>query len=195
MAQRLRSDGQAVYLALADVDSPNDATLADDTRDLVAIARTHARNVGVNLPIKRDDLTGLTTDQQLQFVLDLYKVSRVVPEDASIETMQAHWDVFLATLRVTRSYCYEPFDGPIALFLAEELDYRRLVDFEVKPDYVLDKETLSGFENRAKAWDDYSTIPTKVYKVPGFHSLMALEPYVEVWAERILEWMEEAESR
>jgi thioesterase domain-containing protein len=190
MAQRLFRAGHQVHLALIDAEQPNEPTSTDDTRDLFAIARTHARNVGVELPLRRDDLASLSTDEQLLHVLRQYKKCEVVPPDTTIETMRSHWGVFLATLRITRSYRFEPYGGTIALFLAEELDYQRLADMEVTAGFQVSAEMLAEFRDRAKAWYDYSPHPIEVVTVPGYHSMMALEPNVRSLAERLRAWIE-----
>jgi thioesterase domain-containing protein len=192
MAQRLLRAGHEVHLALMDVDEPNEPTPTDDTRDLFAIARTHARNVGVELPLHRDDLEGLTRDEQLLHVLNQYKLCEVVPADTTLDTMRTDWDVFLSTLRITRGYRFEPYGGTIALFLAEELDFQRLADMEVAVDFQISEEMAAEFRDRAHAWDRYSPYPIEVVTVSGYHSMMALEPNARILAEHLRAWIEKS---
>lgn len=169
MALQLEHQGEKVaLLALMDTPAPTpDLKLGhsnvDDATYLVGLASNIERFSGYNLSISYVDLETLSTEEQLNYVLERLKIVKVLPAEAKLKQLRGLLQVFKANDQ-TQYLPQSIYTDPITIFQASD---------------------NHNFGTSLKGWEKLSKAPVETYSVPGDHISMMTEPHVQVLAEKL----------
>jgi amino acid adenylation domain-containing protein len=169
MALQLQHQGEKVaLLALMDTPAPTpDLKLGnsdvDDATYLVGLASNIERFSGYKLSISYEDLETLSTEEQLNYVLERLKIVNILPAEAKLKQLRGLLQVFKANDQ-TQYLPQSIYADPITLFRA------------------LDSH---DFGANLQGWEKLSTATVETFSVPGDHISMMTEPHVQVLAEKL----------
>jgi surfactin family lipopeptide synthetase A len=169
MALQLEHQGEKVaLLALMDTPAPTpDLKLGnsdvDDATYLVGLASNIERFSGHKLSISYIDLETLSTEEQLNYVLERLKMSNILPREAKLKQLRGLLQVFKANDQ-TQYLPQSIYTDSITIFQA------------------LDNH---NFGDLSEGWEKLSKAPLRTYSVSGDHISMMTEPHVQILAEKL----------
>ena len=173
MAQQLKAQGEKIaLLTLIDTPGPGQMPVLateDDTAILVYLL-----GVGFNLSLSMDVLQKLEPDKQLVYFLEQVKIAkRVVPPDFGLPQIRQFLDLFKIHAQAMRNYVPQTYGGQIIFFRATE-------------------QNAVNAKNPELPWIDVAGVGVEVREVRGNHITMNYPPHVQVMAEQLRAYLDEA---
>ncbi|NEO29894.1 MAG: amino acid adenylation domain-containing protein [Symploca sp. SIO3C6] len=180
MAQQLQQQGETVaLLALFDLPAliPSSAPKQldwDDTRWLTNIAHILEMLSGKNLDISSEAIKPLTPEEQLNYLKQQMETVNLLPPNSGIERLRGIVQTIKADELAFMSYVPKGgYIGPITLFRTSKVYQDELDLFSKIP------------TDSTWGWNQCSSQPVAVEVVPGTHTTMLAEPYVQVLAGKL----------
>ncbi|NER51477.1 MAG: amino acid adenylation domain-containing protein, partial [Symploca sp. SIO1A3] len=175
MAQQLLQQGVEVsLLALLDPWVP---ILLDPNKEIDnlymrgVLSRYFGGMFGVTDLVTEDELLGLNSEEQIEFIIDKAEQLKLFPQEATREQNRRFVDVIIGTLKATYTYKRRPYPGKVTVFRAQE-----------KHPHGIDSQLV---------WVEMYAIldvaDMEVVMVPGNHFTFIKEPNTQVLAERLSE--------
>ncbi|NER94970.1 MAG: amino acid adenylation domain-containing protein [Symploca sp. SIO1B1] len=175
MAQQLLQQGVEVsLLALLDPWVP---ILLDPNKEIDnlymrgVLSRYFGGMFGVIDLVTEDELLGLNSEEQIEFIIDKAEQLKLFPQEATREQNRRFVDVIIGTLKATYTYKRRPYPGNVTVFRAQE-----------KHPHGIDSQLV---------WVEMYAIldvaDMEVVMVPGNHFTFIKEPNTQVLAERLSE--------
>ncbi len=175
MAQQLLQQGEEVsLLALLDPWVP---ILLDPNKKIDnlymrgVLSRYFGGMFGRTDLVTQDELLGLSSEEQIEFIIDKAERLELFPKEATREQNRRFVDVIIGTLKATYSYKRRPYPGKVTVFRAQE-----------KHPHGIDPQLV---------WVEMYVIldvaDMEVVMVPGNHFTFIKEPNNKVLAERLSE--------
>ena len=182
IAQQLYNQNQAVsLLAILDTVAPSfDSELNERTHDSDAVlfdwATQAAEATEKKLSLTLEEFRQLHPEAQLEFVLDQLRATRLFAGDIKLRQARREIKIYQAHARALRNYRPRVYPGPITLFRSSEMAdnkaYRNMYEHP-------------SFADPAMGWGPLSTEPIEIYRVPGHHSQIVIEPNVQIVAQHM----------
>jgi len=177
MAQQLLQQGQEVsLLALLDPWVP---ILLDPNKKIDnlymrgVLSRYFGGMFGQTNLVTQDELSGLSSEEQIEFIIDKAEKLELFPKEATREQNRRFVDVIIGTLKATYAYKRRPYPGKATVFRAQE-----------KHPHGIDPQLV---------WVEMYAIldvaDMEVVMVPGNHFNFIKEPNNKVLAERLSEYL------
>ncbi|WP_193196875.1 non-ribosomal peptide synthetase [Nostoc sp. MG11] len=194
MAQQLQVQGHQVeLLVIIDTTAPTsnerqtrlDCLDWDHARWLIDLIKIVEVTLATKMDISYNTLRSLPVDEQLKYVLQLLKMVNMLPPNAETtqlkNMMQAYKANSLSLIDYVPQHIYP--DQITLLRASEPLgeNYVRKL-----PDEMLQDSTLG--------WNEFSGEPVNVDFLPGNHVTMMAEPHVQVLAERLKVFIQQAQA-
>jgi thioesterase domain-containing protein len=151
----------------------------DDTTLLLIIARDLGHQRGMELPVTFDSLQHLQPDEKFNYVLRELTKAKILTDDVSQTWLQHHIQGYRARMSAVQNYSASLYPGPITLFRAGD------ADAEVEEHF--DEAMRRELRDPTFGWGKLSTLPVETHNIPGNHSVIVLEPNVQILAERLTE--------
>ncbi len=190
MARQLTSAGENVpLLVIMDTPAPDivgKIANLDDTTLLLIIARDLGHQRGLDLPVTFDSLSGLPPEEKFNYVLNELGKANILTDEVSQTWLRRHIDGYRARMSAVQNYSPGIYSGRITLFRATDLDD------EVQERF--DETMRTQLRDPTFGWDKLSTQPVEIHDIPGNHSVIVLEPHVQVLAERLSACISKTES-
>nr|WP_293083261.1 thioesterase domain-containing protein [Okeania sp. SIO3B5] len=175
MAQQLVQQGQEVsLLALLDPWAP---ILLDPNKKIDnlymrgVLSRYFGGMFGITNLVTEEELKGLSSEEQIEFIIDKAENLKLFPEEATREQNRRFIDVIIGTLKATYAYKRRPYPGKVTVFRGQE-----------KHPHGIDPQLV---------WVEMYAIldvaDMEVVMVPGNHFTFIKEPHIKVLAERLSE--------
>ncbi|NEP57336.1 MAG: amino acid adenylation domain-containing protein [Symploca sp. SIO2G7] len=124
MAQQLLHQGQEVsLLALLDPWTP---ILLDPNKKIDnlymrgVLSRYFGGMFGITDLVTEDELLGLNSEEQIEFIIDKAEKLKLFPQEANREQNRRFIDVIIGTLKATYTYQRRPYPGKVTVFRARE---------------------------------------------------------------------------
>ncbi|MEO1374539.1 MAG: amino acid adenylation domain-containing protein, partial [Cyanobacteria bacterium J06635_10] len=124
MAQQLLQQGQEVsLLALLDPWVP---ILLDTNKKIDnlymrgVLSRYFGGMFGITNLVTEDELIGLNSEEQIEFIIDKAEKLKLFPQSATREQNRRFIDVIIGTLKATYTYKRQPYPGKVTVFRAQE---------------------------------------------------------------------------
>lgn len=173
IAQQLVAQGQDVsLLALLDPWVP---ILLDPNKQIDSLymrgvlSRYFGGMFGMTNLVTEEELTGLSSEEQIEFIIDKAENLGLFPQEASREQNRRFIDVIIGTLKATYCYKRRPYPGKVTVFRAKE-----------KHPHGIDPQLV---------WVEMYVIldgaDIEVVMVPGDHFTLIQEPNIKVLAESL----------
>ncbi|WP_293158417.1 non-ribosomal peptide synthetase [Okeania sp. SIO2C9] len=177
MAQQLVQQGQEVsLLALLDPWVP---ILLDPNKKIDnlymrgVLSRYFGGMFGITNLVREDELIGLSSEEQIEFIIDKAEKLELFPQAATREQNRRFIDVIIGTLKATYSYKRRPYPGKVTVFRAEE-----------KHPHGIDPQLVW-----VEMYAILDVFDMEVVMVPGNHFTFIKEPNNKVLAERLSEYL------
>ena len=175
MGQQLLQQGQEVsLLALLDPWVP---ILLDPNKKIDnlymkgVLSRYFGGMFGITDLVTEDELLGLKSEEQIEFIIDKAEKLKLFPKEATREQNRRFIDVIIGTLKATYTYKRRPYPGKVTVFRAQE-----------KHPHGIDPQLV---------WVEMYAIldvaDMEVVMVPGNHFTFIKESNNKVLAERLSE--------
>lgn len=175
MGQQLLQQGQEVsLLALLDPWVP---ILLDPNKKIDnlymkgVLSRYFGGMFGVTDLVTENELLGLSSEEQIEFIIDKAEKLKLFPKEATREQNRRFIDVIIGTLKATYTYKRRPYPGKVTVFRAQE-----------KHPHGIDPQLV---------WVEMYAIldvaDMEVVMVPGNHFTFIKESNNKVLAERLSE--------
>ncbi|MEG4499157.1 beta-ketoacyl synthase N-terminal-like domain-containing protein [Microcoleus sp. F10-C6] len=173
MAQQLNAQGEKIaLLTLIDTPGPDQMPVLateDDTAILVYLL-----GVGFNLSLSMEVLQKLEPEEQLLYFLEQVKIAnRVVPPDFGVPQIRQFLHLFKVHAQAMRNYIPQNYPGRIIFFRANE-------------------QNEVNHNNPELPWIEVASGGVEVQEVPGNHITMNYPPHVQVMAEQLRVYIDEA---
>lgn len=173
MARQLLEQGEEVgLLAMLDPWVP---VLLDPNKQIDnlylkgVLSRYFGGIFGVGDLVREEELSGLSSQEQIEFILSKAEKLGLFPQEASREQNRRFLDVIIGTLKATYTYKRRPYPGKVTVFRARE-----------KHPHACDPQLV---------WVELYAIldaaDVEVVMVPGDHFTFLKEPNLGVLAERL----------
>lgn len=123
MARQLQALGAEVeILALIDSFNPTvlNKTKQDEAMQAVSFAKHLSRSFDKELSVSEEKLQQLELDEQLNYILEVAKILKILPSEMGLEQIQQLFAVFQANIQAMHGYVPQPYSGSLTLFCAEE---------------------------------------------------------------------------
>ncbi len=183
MAQQLtRANQEVALLVIMDTPAPDIVGRIadlDDTTLLLIIARDLGHQRGMELPVTFDSLQHLQPDEKFNYVLRELSKAKILTDDVSQTWLQHHIQGYRARMSAVQNYSASLYPGPITLFRAGD------ADAEVEEHF--DEAMRRELRDPTFGWGKLSTLTVEIHNIPGNHSVIVLEPNVQILAERLTE--------
>lgn len=175
MARQLQEQGEVVaLLALIDTYAPQGMPDAngegedvwEDATLYVMFMQGLADHFGKKLALDPGDWQGLARDDLLVRVLQRLQQEGILPPDAETSHIQHYLQVYLSNGRALDNYIPQPLQMPVVLFRATSEPVHEYFD-----------ETLN--------WNRWLTASPLIYDVPGDHTSIMFDPYVQILAQKL----------
>lgn len=180
MAQQLLGIGEQVaLLALFDGGSPLVTQKAKSRSDAVLLAgvgRDLAREAGINLSLPHEEIRQLSSERGITHILEKLKRFGLVPPEVGLSWVSRLLNGIRLRTQTIQDYSPEPYSGKITLFRSAEIEpesanaWRQL---GVDP------------EERDRGWGLLAKGGIDIIAVPGYHTTVLKEPYVQVLAKEL----------
>jgi non-ribosomal peptide synthase protein (TIGR01720 family) len=181
IAQQLYNQNQAVsLLGILDTVAPSfDREQNERTHDPDAVlfsgATRAAEASGKKLSLTLEEFRQLHLEAQLDFVLDQSRANRVV-SDTKLRQARRSLKIYQYHGRAVRNYRPRVYPDRITLFRSSEK-----VDIEAYQNMY----DHPSFADPAMGWGPLSTEPIEIYRVPGHHGQIVIEPSVRIMAQQM----------
>jgi thioesterase domain-containing protein len=190
IAQQLRRRNQEVgLLALLDTVMPAAYLHPEvqverlDTSDSAMVQEIISRK---NFSV-REDISTLTPEEQLAYVLEEGKKAHFVPADTDLERFRRLRHIHLMNVHAIKSYTPEVYPGQIDMFRAVE---------SMEPEVpVQESAVFSTGWTLTGGWEALTSEGVMVHEIPGKHKEMMSEPNVHFVANALKVCLERVESR
>jgi glutamate-1-semialdehyde aminotransferase/thioesterase domain-containing protein/acyl carrier protein len=180
MAQQLQKQGhQVALLSLLDSpapDSSNQPVDIEDDLDTIALANFAmdiAGSAGNNLSVSYDKFQQLEPDEQLNYVLEQLQMANLMPANVDLQQFRLFSKVYKSNFRASKSYVPQVYPNRMIFFRASDGGSDHLDD----PSW---------------GWSKLSSEPVETLTVPGNHYTMLAKPHVQVLAEQLKAYLNEA---
>lgn len=185
MAQQLRRSGETVgLLALLDGPSPLVARKGERRSDVVmmaGLARSMARQSGVELSLPHEELQALPPDEALAHILAELHEARLLPAGVDLAWVRQALRGVRLREEALQLYEPEPYDGTITLFRSSETEIESARAW---------REMGVDVEDPTRGWEELSTRPVEICYVPGYHATILTLPNVRILAARLRECLD-----
>ncbi|NJK48665.1 amino acid adenylation domain-containing protein [Candidatus Gracilibacteria bacterium] len=210
MAQQLRSSGHEVaLLAILDAPAPlsTDKPIGidwDDATWLVQIARVVERLLGEKLEISDEILQSLEPTAQLNYFKERLQMVNLLPPDAGITQIRGLVEVYRANCQAHYELPQKIYPTQIILFRASEINFDENIGVREtlpsknelgvqalkatskdRPSASCDFMNSEILDRSTWGWSQFSSVPVKIYSLPGDHITMTTEPHVQVLAKQL----------
>jgi amino acid adenylation domain-containing protein len=188
MAQQLQRQGEAIgLLALIDTPAPSFINKAIDDATLFAgRIREIGREIGINLPITRDEIKHLDREGQINYLIDYLRQNGLLSEDMDEGWIGRYLEGLRARERAVLVYKPDYCEGRITLFRASEIE----------PDAVeMNQQQGLDINDPSLGWEQLASEPVEVHYIPGFHDTIMFEPNVEFLAAKLKACIERVEVK
>ncbi|MGH9668055.1 MAG: alpha/beta fold hydrolase, partial [Bryobacteraceae bacterium] len=182
MSQQLRRDGGKVAL-LTIFDTPAPSAVRtnvrkdwDDAQWLAAIAHEIGVFLGRDLEVTREVLAALDPEESLRLILDRIRKASGDLAPVGERDLRAQLKVYKANFQMKYTPPQEVYRVPIALFQA--------VDSEPEEE-IPSPEVAALRASKAWGWERFSSTAPRIFKVPGNHLTMLLEPHVRTLVDHL----------
>ncbi len=190
MAQQLQKQGHEVALvAILDAEAPLPGRHQigvdwDEAQWLSRIVNIIERFLGKNLNISDETLHSLSPDEQLKYIGERLRMIDILPPEAGIRQVRGLLQVFKANYQAHARY------------VPQDIYRRRITLFRASEVYTEDatNDRPSILREPTWGWKQMSVKPVEVQVVPGDHITMMAEPHVQVLAERLRVFLEQAQK-
>jgi len=182
MAQQLYNQNQAVsLLAILDTVAPSfDSKQNERTHDpdavLFSFATHAAEDSGKKLSLTLEEFRQLHLEAQVEFVMEQLRATRGFSSDTKLRKARWTTKIFQNHVRAIRNYLPRVYPDRITLFRStEKLNieaYRKMYEHP-------------SFADPAMGWGPLSTEPVEIYRIPGHHGQIVIEPYVRIMAQHM----------
>ncbi len=170
MAKQLNALGQKVaLLAMIDTPGSGQTSVLDET----AVIVYYLLSFGINLSLSLEDFRQLERDEQLLYYLDQMKTNKVMSPYFGLPEIRRQFDLFKVYNQAMRNYVPQIYPGRVIFFRANERD-------ALNP------------QNPELGWLDLAALGIEVVEVPGNHVNMNTPPHVQVLAEKLRVYLDEA---
>lgn len=173
MAQQLLKQGQEVsLLAMLDAWVPIllDPNKKIDTWYLTGVLSRYFGGIfGIVSLVEPDELIGLSSEQQIEFIINKAENLGLFPSEASRKQNRRFVDVIIGTLKATYTYKRRHYPGKVTVFRPQERHYHA-------PDPQLVWVELYAI---------LDAVDIDLIQVPGSHFTFLKEPNLKILAERL----------
>ena len=181
MAQQLTRAGEEVPLVLLlDTAVPaghDDPPPVDPAALIAGLSREQARQHGHDLALTAEELAGLPLDEQLARALAELRALGVVGDEIDLPLFR-HFITGYGTRRdAVERYRALPYPGRLAMFRSSEVDGELLAGSP--------PEWQRNFADPTYGWGPLAGGGVEVFRVPGYHETMVMEPNVRELARLI----------
>ncbi len=161
-----------------------------DARWLMEVVESVEIAVSSAIDVTYEQLQKLTWSEQLEQILQQFKIVNALPPNSQIKHLQQMMEVYKSNLMAATIYSppQETFPFPIALLRSKEIlseELEETPDFQIY--YQLAQESTLG-------WNRFSSQPVEVHFVPGEHASMMVEPNLKVLAKQLKNCLESAQT-
>jgi non-ribosomal peptide synthase protein (TIGR01720 family) len=184
MAQQLYNQNQAVsLLAILDTIAPSldrEQNERDHDPDALRVARATqaAEAMGKKLPLTLDEFRELDPEAQLEMVLDQLRATQLFGSDPR-RLQQARRTLKINQYhgRAIRNYRPRVYPDRITLFRSTEVDS--------DSEYYHHVKDHPNMGDPSMGWGSFSTEPIEVFRIPGHHAQIVVEPHVRILAQHV----------
>jgi thioesterase domain-containing protein len=182
IAQQLYNQNQAVsLLAILDTVAPSfDSEQNERTHDpdavLFARATAAAKATGKRLSLTLEEFRQLQLEAQLEFILDQLRAIPRFASDTKLKQVRRELKIDQYHGRAIRNYLPLVYPDRITLFRSSKVVNNKALQNMYKH---------PSFADPAMGWGSLSTEPVEVYRIPGDHIHMVLEPHVRIMAQHM----------
>jgi amino acid adenylation domain-containing protein len=175
MAQQLTSQGhEVVFLGMIDTLSPTQKNKMNESVVMMRFVHWIERFYNTKLNLSLADMQQIKTSEQMQFVLE-----KMQEEGLDISNLEfiAQSRMIVASIvqgKAEDRYIPGTYPGKITVFRAKDVDPDRQSDL-----------THPDFQSPDWGWSKYANQPAEVFVVPGRHSVILEQPFVQGLAEKI----------
>ena len=192
IARQLHQQNERVaFLGLFDSVAPisfGEHTTADEHREdavrLATMSETIGRFLGEGVDVSYEKLCNLTTDEQIDYVVNALRKTRALPPGEEQKLIRNLLKVSKAHIRAHRSYHAEPVPVPITLFRVGEAQQSDYPSARIE---LLRQDSLG--------WDSLTTKPVRVVRTAGNHVTMLSSAHAEELAHLLQPSLYEVLSR
>ncbi|NEO92087.1 MAG: hypothetical protein F6K56_18335, partial [Moorea sp. SIO3G5] len=142
---------------------------------------------GINLEqVSAEDLASLSLDEQTQYFKEQLVKGGAISAQVNINQVRALLDVLKSTNEALHNYqpTQNLYPIPIVLFKAQEI-----VELTAKWDSSYHKYSSTDL---TWGWNKLSAQPVEVCQVPGNHGDMILYPHVQILAQKLQKYLDQA---
>ncbi|MHC5860260.1 amino acid adenylation domain-containing protein [Nostoc sp.] len=158
----------------------------DRARWLIDLIKTVEVALVTKIDITEDTLRSLPENKQLNYVLELFKMINMLPPNAETTQLENMLQAYKTNSLSLIDYVPQQiYPGGIKLLRASEPfgdNYARKLPAEMLQDSAL-------------GWNEFSGEPVNVDFLPGNHVTMMSEPHVQVLAERLKAYIQQAQAQ
>ncbi|MBW4682785.1 MAG: hypothetical protein KME19_22295 [Microcoleus vaginatus WJT46-NPBG5] len=173
MAQQLEAQGQKVAL-LALIDTPGWGYMpAGHIEDSVVKIMAYLLGLGANVSNSLDRLQQLGTEEQLRYFLEQGKAALRLPDGFGLSELRQYHQLFKGHVQAMRNYIPQAYSGQVIFFRAGERD-------------------AFNPPNPELGWINLAAGGLQIHEVPGNHITMHFPPHVQVIAEQLKAYLNEA---
>jgi non-ribosomal peptide synthase protein (TIGR01720 family) len=191
MAQQLYNQNQAVsLLAILDTVAPSfDREQNERTHDpdavLFSFARHAAEASGKKLSLTLEEFRQLNLEAQQEFVLDHLRATQYFAGDTRLRQARRKLRIYQSHGWAIRNYLPRVYPDRITLLRSSG---------QVESEYFKLMYEHPSYADPAMGWGALSPEPIEIYRVPGHHGQITVEPYVQIMAQHLRACLEKSKE-
>lgn len=185
MAQQLQNKGhQVALLVLLDNAAPIDRNKFvsfqqdNSTKILANFAQDLANSANKKLSVSSDKFQQMKPDKQLNYAFEQLKLANLIPASFNIESFCSFLSVYQNNLQASWNYVPQVYPNRMILFQANDSN-----------------EGFDYPDDHSWGWNQLSSKPMEIVTVSGNHYTMLTKPHVQVLAEQLKNYLNEAQSQ
>jgi len=183
MAKQLRQQGEDIsLLTIIDVEahgrreSSGEPQGADSVQALMALCGMLEIYTGREVPVRKEDLEGLSANQRAEFVFREMSSRDLLPAEIDLDYFLRYLNIYDSNLRAMNDYTPETYDGKIVVFPSSD---------------EASKIHAPRHEDPTMGWQKHSSVPIAWHRIPGNHLTMMTAPNVRTLARLLQSYLEE----
>ncbi len=180
IAQQLNNQNQSVsLLAIIDTVAPSfDREVNERTHDpdavLFSFATRAAEATGKQLTLTLEEFRQLRLEAQQEFVLDHLSATPLFGSETKLRQARRKLKIYQYHGWAIRNYLPRVYPDPITLFRSTS---------EVDSEYYQQMYAHPSYADPAMGWGPLTPEPIEIYRVPGHHGQIVIEPNVQLTAQ------------